>query len=93
MSKTANMYVDLHVLQTVPPSCVNRDDTGSPKTAVYGAWYVHEYLAGMETRNAVDVSGIAFAGAGRLSYETCGGAGCRPTKGPGMGQGTGEIGK
>ena len=30
------LYVDLHVLQTVPPSCVNRDDTGSPKTAVYG---------------------------------------------------------
>lgn len=32
----ANLYVDIHVLQTVPPSCVNRDDTGSPKTAVYG---------------------------------------------------------
>ena len=31
-----NIYVDLHVLQTVPPSCVNRDDTGSPKIAVYG---------------------------------------------------------
>lgn len=31
-----NMYIDLHVLETVPPSCVNRDDTGSPKTAVYG---------------------------------------------------------
>lgn len=30
------LYVDIHVLQTVPPSCVNRDDTGSPKTAVYG---------------------------------------------------------
>lgn len=30
------LYVDLHVLQTVPPSCVNRDDTGSPKSAVYG---------------------------------------------------------
>ena len=28
------LYVDFHVLQTVPPSCVNRDDTGSPKTAV-----------------------------------------------------------
>jgi CRISPR system Cascade subunit CasC len=28
--------VDVHVLQTVPPSCVNRDDTGSPKTAMYG---------------------------------------------------------
>lgn len=31
-----NMYMDLHVLQTLPPSCVNRDDTGSPKTAYYG---------------------------------------------------------
>jgi CRISPR system Cascade subunit CasC len=31
-----NLYIDLHVIQTVPPSCLNRDDTGSPKTAVYG---------------------------------------------------------
>ncbi len=30
------LFVDFHVIQTVPPSCVNRDDTGSPKTAVYG---------------------------------------------------------
>ncbi|SDH01997.1 CRISPR system Cascade subunit CasC [Sinosporangium album] len=28
--------LDLHLLQTVPPSCLNRDDTGTPKTAVYG---------------------------------------------------------
>ena len=28
--------VDIHVLQTVPPSNLNRDDTGSPKTARYG---------------------------------------------------------
>ncbi len=33
MSRT---IIDLHVLQTVPPSNLNRDDTGSPKTAVYG---------------------------------------------------------
>ncbi|MCL2111326.1 MAG: type I-E CRISPR-associated protein Cas7/Cse4/CasC [Clostridiales bacterium] len=32
----SKMYIDFHVIQTVPPSCVNRDDTGSPKTAVYG---------------------------------------------------------
>ncbi len=31
-----NIYVDLHVLQTVPPNNINRDDTGSPKTAQYG---------------------------------------------------------
>ena len=36
MKKTNRCYIDIHVLQTVPPSCVNRDDTGSPKTAVYG---------------------------------------------------------
>ena len=30
------LFLDLHVLQTVPPSCLNRDDTGSPKTAIYG---------------------------------------------------------
>lgn len=29
-------YVDIHILQSVPPSCLNRDDTGSPKSAVYG---------------------------------------------------------
>ena len=34
--KRNNLYVDFHVLQTVPPSNVNRDDMGSPKTAVYG---------------------------------------------------------
>ena len=34
--KKNRCYIDIHVLQTVPPSCVNRDDTGSPKTAVYG---------------------------------------------------------
>ncbi|MDR2538639.1 MAG: type I-E CRISPR-associated protein Cas7/Cse4/CasC, partial [Bifidobacteriaceae bacterium] len=33
MTKT---IVDIHIIQTVPPSCVNRDDTGRPKTAQYG---------------------------------------------------------
>lgn len=33
MSRT---IVDIHILQTVPPSNLNRDDTGSPKTATYG---------------------------------------------------------
>lgn len=29
-------FIDLHVLQTVPSSNINRDDTGSPKSAIYG---------------------------------------------------------
>lgn len=30
------LFLDIHVIQTVPPSNVNRDDVGSPKTAQYG---------------------------------------------------------
>jgi CRISPR system Cascade subunit CasC len=29
-------FVDIHILQSVPPSNINRDDTGSPKTARFG---------------------------------------------------------
>ncbi|RRD45914.1 type I-E CRISPR-associated protein Cas7/Cse4/CasC [Tessaracoccus sp. OH4464_COT-324] len=29
-------FIEIHALQTVPPSNINRDDTGTPKTAVYG---------------------------------------------------------
>ncbi|GAA2833685.1 type I-E CRISPR-associated protein Cas7/Cse4/CasC [Crossiella cryophila] len=28
--------LDVHIIQSVPPSNINRDDTGSPKTAIYG---------------------------------------------------------
>ncbi|MEU6481098.1 type I-E CRISPR-associated protein Cas7/Cse4/CasC [Streptomyces sp. NPDC047017] len=30
------IFLDMHALQTVPPSNLNRDDTGAPKSAVYG---------------------------------------------------------
>ncbi|WP_431948358.1 type I-E CRISPR-associated protein Cas7/Cse4/CasC [Actinacidiphila sp. bgisy167] len=33
---TARIILDVHALQSVPPSNLNRDDTGAPKTAVYG---------------------------------------------------------
>lgn len=34
--RNKNLFLDVHALQTVPPSNINRDDTGSPKTAQYG---------------------------------------------------------
>lgn len=34
--KTNRVFLDIHVIQSMPPSNVNRDDTGSPKTAQYG---------------------------------------------------------
>jgi CRISPR system Cascade subunit CasC len=32
----ARCYVDVHIVQTVPPANLNSDDTGSPKQALYG---------------------------------------------------------
>lgn len=36
MNNMDRLFLDVHVIQTVPPSNINRDDTGSPKTAQYG---------------------------------------------------------
>ncbi|MDT0260062.1 type I-E CRISPR-associated protein Cas7/Cse4/CasC [Jatrophihabitans lederbergiae] len=33
---TTRSILDVHVIQTVPPSNLNRDDSGSPKSAMYG---------------------------------------------------------
>ncbi|MFI9388583.1 type I-E CRISPR-associated protein Cas7/Cse4/CasC [Kutzneria sp. NPDC052558] len=54
MSRT---FVDIHVIQTVPPSNLNRDDTGSPKTAVYGG------------RTRARVSSQAWKRATRLAFD------------------------
>ena len=34
--KQKPLYIDIHILQSVPPSNINRDDTGSPKIANFG---------------------------------------------------------
>jgi len=31
-----HLYIDLHLLQDIPPSNINRDDNGTPKQAIYG---------------------------------------------------------
>lgn len=36
LNTDSRTIIDIHILQTLPPSNVNRDDTGSPKTALYG---------------------------------------------------------
>lgn len=34
-------YIEFHFIQLVPPSCINRDDTGSPKSARFGGVQRH----------------------------------------------------
>ena len=36
MTQATPLFLDIHAIQTLPPSNINRDDTGSPKTAQYG---------------------------------------------------------
>lgn len=36
MAQHDRLFIDIHALQSVPPSNMNRDDTGSPKTARFG---------------------------------------------------------
>ncbi|AXQ78445.1 type I-E CRISPR-associated protein Cas7/Cse4/CasC [Streptococcus chenjunshii] len=36
MTTNQHLFLDIHAIQTLPPSNINRDDTGSPKTAQYG---------------------------------------------------------
>ena len=34
--KSKALYLCIHALQVAPVSCINRDDTGTPKTCIYG---------------------------------------------------------
>lgn len=52
-----NLYVDVHILQDLPPSNINRDDNGTPKQAVYGG------------ANRLRVSSQAWKRATRLSFQ------------------------
>ena len=45
-------FLDVHILQTVPPSCINRDDNGSPKSAVFGGVTRHR-VSSQAWKNAV----------------------------------------
>ena len=35
MTTEQRLFLDIHAIQSLPPSNMNRDDTGSPKTAQY----------------------------------------------------------
>ena len=44
-------FIDIHALQTLPPSNINRDDTGSPKSAFFGG--VQRQRVSSQARKAV----------------------------------------
>jgi len=52
-----HLYVDVHILQDIPPSNINRDDNGTPKQAIYGG------------ANRLRVSSQAWKRATRLAFQ------------------------
>lgn len=60
------LYVDFHILQTVPPSCINRDDTGSPQNSrVWRCDPCPGILTGMEACHARSLCGECSTGRGQ----------------------------
>lgn len=44
-------FLDIHAIQAVPPANINRDDTGSPKTAQFGGVTRARKFSVLETCN------------------------------------------
>jgi CRISPR system Cascade subunit CasC len=44
--------IELHILQSFPVSCLNRDDVGAPKTATFGGGTPKSYLRPCTRGNA-----------------------------------------
>jgi CRISPR system Cascade subunit CasC len=63
------MYLDINLLQDVPPSNINRDDTGSPKTAVYGG-YQRARVSSQAWKHAMRENFSHFVDAESLGYRT-----------------------
>ncbi|GAA4838719.1 type I-E CRISPR-associated protein Cas7/Cse4/CasC [Kitasatospora terrestris] len=63
---TDRLYIDIHILQTVPPANLNRDDNGNPKEAYFGgkrrsrvssqAWKRATRIHFTETRDPQDLA-------------------------------------
>ncbi len=61
--------LDVHIVQTVPPSNLNRDDTGSPKTAVYGG-VRRARVSSQAWKRAVRVAFMGSLAAGHVGVRT-----------------------
>lgn len=50
-----NLYIDIHRLITIPPSCANRDDTGALKTSEFGGFTRNRISSQSYRKNARDI--------------------------------------
>jgi CRISPR system Cascade subunit CasC len=63
-----SQYIEYHIIQNFAPSCLNRDDTGAPKDAMFGG-YRRSRISSQCLKRATR---LAFKSAGLLSNEELG---------------------
>ena len=63
-----SQYIEFHIIQNFAPSCLNRDDTGAPKDAMFGG-YRRSRISSQCLKRATR---LAFKSAGLLSNEELG---------------------
>lgn len=63
------MFLDFYVIQNVPPCNVNRDDVGTPKTAIYGGC-LRSRVSSQSWKHAMRTDFPQYADRAELGYRT-----------------------
>lgn len=63
------MFLDIHAIQNVPPCNINRDDTGTPKTAIYGG-YLRSRVSSQAWKHAMRAEFARHVDPAWLGYRT-----------------------
>lgn len=63
------MYLDIYALQNVPPCDINRDDMGTPKTAIYGG-YQRSRVSSQAWKRAMREEFSKYVDPQKLGYRT-----------------------
>lgn len=64
-----NLYVEIHALQDLPPNCLNRDENGSPKTALYGG-RERSYVSSQAWKKAIREYFKRYIDEDKIGYRT-----------------------
>lgn len=64
-----SLVLDIHALQSLPPSNINRDDTGAPKSAVFGG-VPRQRVSSQSWKRAIRRDFEQTLGADRVGYRT-----------------------
>lgn len=64
-----SLVLDIHALQSLPPSNINRDDTGAPKSAVFGGVPRHR-VSSQSWKRAIRKDFEDTLGAGAVGYRS-----------------------